>query len=331
MDRKIDKCRCGDEWILEEKIHFEAVIPMYKSRSEIISLLNYLEELDETLPCTLNVAFVLDGDIDESEDELRKNLLKRNLQWRIITLSRNFGVGPALLAGFETSEACIVAAFGADQQEPKELFYEFVKILSDPNTHIALGVRRTRQDDFLTKLFARTYWYLYRKLISPNLPSGGFDVCGFSRESRKALTSLREKNTNITAQIDWIGFKRIYVPFDRQPRLQGKSKWTFKRKVKLFFDSFYGFTDLPIRIMQIFSAVSVLVLLILATTSFIAWVFDLVNIPGYLTIIFLQILTANILILAISITAGYVTRSFDNSKNRPVYIIENEIKSSLIR
>jgi hypothetical protein len=231
------------------------------------------------------------------------------------------------MAGFETSEACIVAAFGADQQEPMDLFHKFVEILSNPSTHIVLGVRRTRQDDFLTKLFARTYWYLYRKLISPNLPTGGFDVCAFSRESRNALTSLKEKNTNITAQIDWIGFKRIYVPFDRLPRLQGKSKWTFNRKVKLFFDSFYGFTDLPIRIMQIFSGLSVMVLAILALTSFIAWILGLVNIPGYLTIIFLQILTANILILAISITAGYVTRAFDNSKNRPVYIIENEINS----
>jgi hypothetical protein len=289
--------------------------------------LDYLEVLNETLPCALSVAFVLDGDVDESEDALRKNLSTRDLKWRIVTLSRNFGVGPALLAGFETSEACIVAAFGADQQEPMDLFHKFVEILSNPSTHIVLGVRRTRQDDFLTKLFARTYWYLYRKLISPNLPTGGFDVCAFGRESRNALTSLKEKNTNITAQIDWIGFKRIYVPFDRLPRLQGKSKWTFNRKVKLFFDSFYGFTDLPIRIMQIFSALSVMVLAILALTSFIAWILGLVNIPGYLTIIFLQILTANILILAISITAGYVTRAFDNSKNRPVYIIENEINS----
>ena len=327
MNRKSGACRCGDTWETKSRIHFEAVIPMYKSKNEIVSLLDYLDILNETLPCTLNIVFVLDGDVDESEEELRKNLLTRDLEWRIVTLSRNFGVGPALLAGFETSEACIVAAFGADQQEPKELFHNFVKILSNPSTHIVLGVRRTRQDDFLTKLFARTYWYLYRKLISPNLPTGGFDVCAFSRESRNALTLLKEKNTNITAQIDWIGFKRIYVPFDRLPRLKGKSKWTFKRKVKLFFDSFYGFTDLPIRIMQIFSALSVMVLVILALTSFIAWIFGLVNIPGYLTIIFLQILTANILILAISITAGYVTRAFDNSKNRPVYIIENEINS----
>jgi glycosyltransferase involved in cell wall biosynthesis len=328
MNKTINTCRCGFNWSAEEKMHFEAVIPMYKSKDEIEPLFKYLDQLSRILPCKLNVAFVLDGDVDGSEEVIQKNSRAYSFHWRVVTLSRNFGVGPALMAGFETSNACIVAAFGADQQEPKELFEEFVQILSNPNIHIALGVRRTRQDDRLTQFFAKTYWYLYKKLISPELPAGGFDVCAFSSESRAALTSLKEKNTNITAQIDWIGFKRTYVYFDRQRRNQGKSKWKFSRKVKLFFDSFYGFTDLPIRIMQIFSALSVMVLTLLALISFIAWTLDLIHIPGYMTIIFLQIFTSNILILAISITAGYVTRSFDNSKNRPTYLIEKKSNSN---
>jgi glycosyltransferase involved in cell wall biosynthesis len=327
MNKKTSTCRCGLDWDAEENLHFEAVIPMYKSKDEIASLFEYLNQLSKTLPCKLNIAFVLDGDVDGSEEEIRKNSDNNFFQWRIVKLSRNFGVGPALMAGFDTSNACIVAAFGADQQEPKELFEEFVQILGNPNVHIALGVRRTRQDDYLTQFFAKIYWFLYKKLISPELPRGGFDVCAFSAESRAVLTSLKEKNTNITAQIDWIGFERIYVYFDRQRRSQGKSKWKFSRKVKLFFDSFYGFTDLPIRIMQIFSALSVMALTALALISFIAWTLGLINIPGYLTIIFLQIFTANFLILAISITAGYVTRSFDNSKNRPTYIIEKKSNS----
>jgi hypothetical protein len=327
MNKSVNNCRCGLDWNAQEKMHFEAVIPMYKSKDEVEPLFRYLDQLSEILPCELNVAFVLDGDVDGSEGEIQKNSSGHSFHWRVVTLSRNFGVGPALMAGFETSNACIVAAFGADQQEPKELFQEFIQILSNSTTHIALGVRKTRQDDLLTKLFAKTYWNLYRRLISPDIPAGGFDVCAFSAESREALTSLKEKNTNITAQIDWIGFKRTYVHFDRQRRIQGKSKWKFSRKVKLFFDSFYGFTDLPIRIMQIFSAISATLLTLLALTSFIAWTLDLIRIPGYLTIIFLQIFTANILILALSITAGYITRSFDNSKNRPVYVIENQIKS----
>ena len=71
-----------------------------------------------------------------------------------------------------------------------------------------------------------------------------------------------------------------------------------------------------------------MVLTLLALISFIAWTLDLIHIPGYLTIIFLQIFTSNILILAISITAGYVTRSFDNSKNRPTYLIEKKSNSN---
>jgi glycosyltransferase involved in cell wall biosynthesis len=324
---KSNKCRCGLEWNDHQKIHFEAVIPLYKSKEEVVGLLQYLKSMGEILPCKLRVIFVLDGDVDGSESELKNNLSDKYFEWKIITLSRNFGVGPALMAGFDNADACIVAAFGADQQEPKELFSEFAEVLSNPDIHVALGVRKSRKDDFITRFFAKVYWYLYRKLISPDLPAGGYDVCAFSSESRKSLSLLKEKNTNITAQIDWIGFKRTYVYFDRLQRIQGKSKWKLSRKVKLFFDSFYGFTDLPIRIMQIFSAFSVICLTLLAIVSFIAWTLGLVNIPGYLTIIFLQIFSTNILLLAVSITAGYITRSFDNSKNRPVYLIQNKIDS----
>jgi hypothetical protein len=235
-------------------------------------------------------------------------------------------VGPALIAAFEHSNSCTSVAFGADLQEPLELLLEFQNLLKKPELNLVLGVRRSRNDPAISKLFSKTYWKLYSRFISPNTPKGGFDVCGLSKSARSALVSMHEKNTNITAQIDWLGFSREYIEFDRKPRSFGKSTWSFGKKLRLFFDSFYGFTDLPIRIMQLTSGLGIVFFSILGLLTGVSWALGLIQIPGYTTIIFLQLFTANLVVLCISILAGYVTRTFDNTKNRPRYVIERIIE-----
>lgn len=321
-------CRCGNLISDESYQHFEAVIPMYRSIQLIPDLFTYLDELSLKIVGKIQATFVVDGNVDETTSFLLQNMREnQSWNWKVIQLSRNFGVGPALISAFESSTSCITVAFGADLQEPQELFVEFQEILMNPEINLVLGVRRTREDPFWAKVFSKTYWNLYSRFISPETPKGGFDVCGLTETSKKSLVSMHEKNTNITAQIDWLGFKREYIQFDRKPRSFGKSTWSFGRKVRLFFDSFYGFTDLPIRIMQLVSGIGTTMFTVLGLATFLSWSLGLIQVPGYTTIIFLQLFTATLVIFCISILAGYVTRTFDNTKNRPTYVIERVINS----
>jgi hypothetical protein len=300
---------------------------MFKSVDHVPGLVDYLNNLSEMIAGKLFVTFVVDGNVDGTTEVLMRHV-RNDRKWdsKIIQFSRNFGVGPALIAAFEQSNSCVSIAFGADLQEPLELFLEFQNLLKNPELNLALGVRRSRNDPAISKMFSKIYWKLYSRFISPNTPKGGFDVCGISKSAKRALVSMHEKNTNITAQIDWLGFSRQYIEFDRKPRNFGRSTWSFGRKMRLFFDSFYGFTDLPIRIMQLTSGLGVLLFSVLGLLTGISWALDLIQIPGYTTIIFLQLFTANLIILCISILAGYVTRTFDNTKNRPRYVIERIIE-----
>jgi hypothetical protein len=300
---------------------------MYKSVAHIPELVGYLDKLSEGIVGKLFVTFVVDGNVDRTTEVLT-DFTKADRTWdcKIIQFSRNFGVGPALIAAFENSKSCASVAFGADLQEPLELLFEFQKLLADPDLNLVLGVRRSRNDPAFSKMFSRIYWRLYSRFISPSTPKGGFDVCGLSGNAKKALVSMHEKNTNITAQIDWLGFSRQYIEFDRKPRSFGKSTWSFGKKLRLFFDSFYGFTDLPIRIMQFSSGLGIILFSMLGLLTGASWALNLIQIPGYTTIIFVQLFTANLVILCISILAGYVTRTFDNTKNRPRYIVEKIIE-----
>lgn len=326
-NKSLSNCRCGRSLNDASIVHFEAIVPMYKSVDHVPELIDYLDSLSDKIVGKLFVTFVVDGNVDGTTEALSQfTKVGRTWDCRIIQFSRNFGVGPALIAAFESSNSCSSVAFGADLQEPSELFVEFQGLLTNPDLNLALGVRRSRNDPAISKMFSKIYWRLYSRFISPNTPKGGFDVCGLSEKAKKALVSMHEKNTNITAQIDWLGFSREYVEFDRKPRSFGKSTWSFGKKLRLFFDSFYGFTDLPIRLMQLTSGLGAILFSILGLLTGTSWALGLIQVPGYTTIIFLQLFTANLVILCISILAGYVTRTFDNTKNRPRYVIERIIE-----
>ena len=326
-NKSLSNCRCGRSLNDASIVHFEAIVPMYKSVDHVPELIDYLDSLSNRIVGKLFVTFVVDGNVDGTTEALSQfSKVGRTWDCRIIQFSRNFGVGPALIAAFESSNSCSSVAFGADLQEPMELFVEFQELLTNPDLNLALGVRRSRNDPAISKMFSKIYWRLYSRFISPNTPKGGFDVCGLSEKAKKALVSMHEKNTNITAQIDWLGFSREYVEFDRKPRSFGESTWSFGKKLRLFFDSFYGFTDLPIRLMQLTSGLGAILFSILGLLTGTSWALGLIQVPGYTTIIFLQLFTANLVILCISILAGYVTRTFDNTKNRPRYVVERIIE-----
>ena len=317
------KCRCGRNWQDLSACHYEFVIPLYKAKNLIPRLLDYIENLQLKLPCEISVTFVLDGDVDGTEETLKALLENIGFNWKILRLSRNFGVGPALMAGFEHSNACIVTAFGADLQEPDTVFLRFLNILSDSAKHIALGARKSRNDPFIVKKASELYWFLFTKIVSPELPRGGFDVCALSESARKSLCAMDEKNTNITAQIDWLGYSREFVYFDRLSRTTDKSSWRFSRKVKLFMDSFYGFTDLPMNFLLLFSSLGILLSSIFGLLVLISWLLGQIDVPGYVSIVLLQVFSTNLILFAISLASGYSTRAFENSKVRPKFIIQS--------
>jgi hypothetical protein len=138
---------------------------------------------------------------------------------------------------------------------------------------------------------------------------------------------MEEKNTNITAQIDWLGFSREYVFFDRVSRKNGKSSWKLSRKIKLFMDSFYGFTELPIIFLLLISGMGMLLSSVFGLLILISWILGRISVPGYASIILLQVFSTNLILFVISLVSGYSTRAFENSKSRPRFIVEEIVES----
>jgi hypothetical protein len=151
---------------------------------------------------------------------------------------------------------------GSDLQEPVDLYIDFFKRLEAGDCDVLLGERLSRDDPFSMRFFSAIYWWINRKFINSETPKGGFDGVGLSAKASKTLIEMPELNTSFTSQLQWIGYKQIFVPFHRMRRQSGKSSWTYKRKVKLFADSVYGFTGAPIAFLTIFGIVITMLMLL---------------------------------------------------------------------
>ena len=316
---------------LKNARHLAVVVPLYKSELHLPRLFDFIESINDQFPGGVITTFVIDGSPENECQQIEQMMPSFKFPSQIIRLSRNFGVGPALHAALEKSSGCATVVFGSDLQEPVDLFLTFGRKIIIEGHDVILGHRIARDDPFMVKVFANFYWWVNRRFLDNDTPNGGFDVFGISKKAREALVILPELNTNITSQLQWIGFDRQYVPFHRLARQVGKSSWTMKRKVKLFADSIYGFSGTPITLVFVLGLLLTVAFGVISTLTVIGTVMGWIETPGYATLVLLSAIGHSLTITVCGVVGGYVYRTFENSKGRPRYIISEVITNERFR
>ena len=301
------------------------VIPVYNNRENLPRLLPELTTLSARLGSRLEVLFVVDGATDGSLDYLREHLPTWQVSSRLIELSRNFGSFSAIMAGLEQASGEHIAILAADLQEPPELVVEFQRILSAGEADVVLGVRTGRADPWWSRWLSESFWHLYRWFVVRDMPRGGVDVFGCTREVRDRLHELTESHTNLIALVLWVGFRRAFVPYERQPRLDGRSGWTFGRKLRYAIDSVFSFTDLPIRALLLLGLAGTAFALVAGVTVFIMWALGRIPVLGYTPLMLVITFFGGLTALGFGITGQYLWLSLQNSRRRPNYIVKSSV------
>ena len=158
------------------------VIPVYRNEANLDRLLAELVKLDAALAGEFEVVFVVDGSPDRCLQILREKLPSLPLRTRLISLSRNFGSFAAIAAGLDRARGSNLAVMAADLQEPPELILRFFEVLAAGRADIVFGVRGGRSDPWLSEIASNLFWFLYRKLVIKDIPRGGVDIFGCTRE-----------------------------------------------------------------------------------------------------------------------------------------------------
>jgi glycosyltransferase involved in cell wall biosynthesis len=299
------------------------VIPVYNNRENLPRLFRELDALAERLHDDLEVLFVVDGATDGSLEYLCEQLPDWRAPTRLIELSRNFGSFPAITAGLEQASGEYVVVIAADLQEPPELVLEFHRILAAGEADVTLGVRSGRADPWWSRWLSESFWHLYRRFVVREMPRGGVDVFGCTRQVVDQLLELKEAHTNLIALVFWVGFRRAFVPYERRPRLEGRSGWTFSRKLRYAVDSVFSFTDLPIRALLLLGLIGTTFATIAGVTVFIVWMLGRIPVLGYTPLMLAIMFFGGLTALGLGIAGQYVWLSLQNARRRPNFIVKS--------
>jgi len=213
----------------------------------------------------------------------------------------------------------------ADLQEPPELLVQFFKSLAEDECDVAIGTRSARNDPFFARIASGIFWNLYRKLVVKDMPEGGIDVFGCNNLFRQELLKLEESRSSLIALIFWLGFRRKPISYEREERLEGKSSWTFSKKVDYMMDSIFAFTDYPIRLLMKIGAVGSLLSICLAIIIAVARALGYIEVPGYAATILAILILGALNLFGLGLVGTYAWRGYENSKQRPLSVVSQKL------
>lgn len=297
------------------------VIPVYNNAPNITQLLDVTSQLSADLDHDLEVVFVVDGSPDDSLARLTRALPDLPLRAQVLAHSRNFGSFAAIRTGMEAARGEHIAVMAADLQEPIDLVEAFFKALRDDEADIVVGTRESRADGLARDIASNAYWRLARRVVSADLPEGGVDVFACNRQVRDALLALREQRSSLIGQLYWLGFRRKEIPYARRQREAGESGWTFRKKLNYLLDSFFSFTDIPIRTLLLVGAFGFVLAVALSTAIVVARAVGAITVPGYAATVLVVLLFSTLNLFSIGLVGNYVYRTYENSKVRPLSLV----------
>lgn len=301
------------------------VIPVYYNEKNLRPLYQDIKEkFIDKIDYEYEIVMVNDGSGDNSW-QVMQELRDIDSNIHLISLSRNFGSHAAILCGLSHCTGDLAAVKAADLQEPTELILQMVERWKEGN-RVVLAVRKARNEPLKQTFFSALYYKIVRKCALTNMPQGGFDVYLLDRKVITVLTNLDERNSALTGQILWSGFKTDIVYYTRLAREVGTSKWTLRKKIRLVMDTLFSFSSLPITIVLGVGAFSMAIAIIWAIIVLIAKIAGYINVSGWTTLFIFNLFSFGIIMMTLGILGEYLWRTFDASRNRPPYIIEEDIQ-----
>ncbi len=299
------------------------VIPVFNEEEIIEELHSRLVGLfDHLTPCRVEVVLVSDGSTDGSNDIIRR-ICASDPRFKAIFFSRNFGHQAAVSAGLIHASGDMVAIMDADLQDPPELIAEMVTEIR-AGTDVVYGVRRKRKEDIMRRL---CYWGFYRILglvSNISIPMDAGDFCCMKKDVVTAINSQPENHRFVRGLRSWVGFRHKGIEYQRSGRFAGTTKYSFKALVKLAYSGIFGFSSLPIKIVQFLGlAFSSIALLVAVLYFFLAVAVD--NPKGFSSLMISIWFLSGIHLFSAGIIGEYVYRAYEQTLKRSDYIIDTTI------
>ena len=310
------------------------IVPAYNEEESLPFLYERLEKLmNENTNYEFEILFVNDGSKDKTID-LIKEYREKDKRINYVDFARNFGKEIAMIAGLDYATGDCVIFIDADLQDPPELIPEMIKYWEEGYDDVYAQRRSRKGETWLKKFTSKMYYRVLQSLTKVPIQKDTGDFRLLDKRCVNALRKMRETGRNSKSMFSWIGYKKKAIFYDRDPRVAGSTKWNYAKLINLAIDGITSFTTSPLRISTYIAIPTFLALLVYFIYVIVKCIRLHVAIQAFQAIILLILFFAGIQILLFGIVGEYLGRIFNESKHRPLYLVneyngkreENEIK-----
>nr|WP_026261901.1 glycosyltransferase family 2 protein [Spirosoma panaciterrae] len=301
------------------------IAPLYNETESFPYLISRLNAVMEKSPLRIEVVLIDDGSRDNTA-LLMQQVALTDARYHCVFLSRNYGHQIALTAGIAAargSEALFI--IDGDLQDPPELLTEFYAKYQE-GYDVVYAIRKKRKENVL-KRTAYAGFYRFMKAISyVDMPLDSGDFSLISRRVADVLNQMPEESRFIRGMRSWIGFKQIGVEYERDARLAGEPKYSFKMLQRLAYNGIFNFSEYPVKIITRLGMLTIGVAMIyLIQTLIKRFVYH--DVPqGFTALLFVMVLFSGVQLIALGLIGEYVLRIFFQAKGRPLYVLRDVIK-----
>lgn len=297
------------------------VVPVHNESAVLHEFHGQLSEVMEATGCPYEILYVDDGSEDDSAD-LLAGIRAGDPRVAIIELSRNFGKEVALSAGLDHASGEAIIIIDADLQDPPELIHTFLREWRD-GYDVVYGQRIDRRGDSRMKILTAKWFYRVLNYLSDvEIPTDVGDFRLLSRRAVDALLSLPERHRYMKGLYAWIGFPQKAIPYVREPRGAGHTKWNYWRLWNFALEGITSFSDVPLKIATYIGAITSSVAIIYGLFLLVRTLIWGNPVPGYPSLIIVMLFLGGVQLICLGIIGEYLARTYAETKSRTLYFVK---------
>ena len=297
------------------------VVPCYNEAENVFAFQDAVISAFDSCGYDYEIIFVNDGSRDATLHNLKKIHTAQRCPVKVISFSRNFGKEAGLYAGLKHASGDYISLIDADLQQRPEIVRDVVSILdAEPDTDVVAAYQDRRGEGKVLSFFKKSFYKIINMLSTVTLQPDASDFRTFRRSVRDSILDLAEYHRFSKGIFAWVGYNTHFIPYTACERAAGTTKWNFWKLVNYAIEGIIGFSTAPLRLatfLGCFTGVAAILYLIWVIIEKLVWG---IAVPGYATIIVLTLLLGAVQLFCIGIIGEYVGRSFEQGKDRPIYI-----------
>lgn len=303
---------------------YSIIVPVYNEELVVEASYQRLKEVMDTTGESYELIFVNDGSRDKTA-EMVAELCTRDENVRLINFSRNFGHQTAITAGMDNSSGQAVVVIDADLQDPPEVILDMIKKWKE-GYDVVYGKRLKRKGEtFFKKITAKLFYRLLSSMTNVDIPVDTGDFRLLDRKVCDVMSSLTEKNRYVRGLVSWVGFKQTAVEYVRDERFAGETKYPLKKMLKFAMDGITSFSYKPLKLSTYLGFLTAALSFIYLIVVLILKLCTSLTVPGWTSILCVSLIFNGITLMMLGIIGEYIGRIYDESKNRPLYVIREKI------